>query len=510
MSSNLTKIICNRFAGIRSKNADFSSSVITAQDMQNVELYNTGAGCGVGIRTAKGNVNISGNAVPNGETVVNIFESVQKGNSYFFVHTVSSTEGKLYLFNIATESLTEKISGLSITDESFGVDFAQGDSDLFVFANGTDWIHTVEIGAETEVEALEIQDSEGNDIKGRMLEVYDGRLWTCVGKRLFWCVQANINDWSTSDIEISTSAGFIDFVKEITAIKPYISSLAVFFKDASILLTGQYPYSASEDSPGGCVSPNALAFHGTDLYFLDYSKKGIFSFRQVVLGNRTLGENVAVEVQHEFEKIDATKLNEIKFLSVVMKSRSEIWIYIPTNDETKSTILILDTMHGEWIKRVSNKVNCFCIYQGELYSAGKKIYKELQGKTFDGEFIESYYKCTPFNYGSNTTLKALYYEPRLTMGSSDTNNFWVKYSKDFDYMKPSRQKNIKSKYKNFLVWNVGYWNVNFWNITASTLVSRLPRISVFKVLELEIYNKNVNEDFNIKSLEFSEIEIYQS
>ena len=110
-------------------------------------------------------------------------------------------------------------------------------------------------------------------------------------------------------------------------------------------------------------------------YFFDYSKKGIYSFRQVILGNRTLGENVAVEIQQEFEKIDANRLNEIKFLSVVMKNRSEIWIYIPTNDENKSTILILDTLHGEWVKRVSNKVNCFCFYQGELYSAGKKIYK---------------------------------------------------------------------------------------------------------------------------------------
>ena len=510
MSSNTVKIICNNFAGIRNKTATFSSSLITASDMQNVELYNTGISSGVGIRNMKGNVNISGNLIPSGETVINIFESIQGGNNYFFIHAVSSSQGKLYLLDIENNQLVTKISGLTVTNESYGVDFAQGNSDLFVFANGVDNIHTVEIGAQTEVTVLNIQDSEGNTIKGKMLEVYDGRLWTCVGKRLHWCVQADISDWATSDIEVATSAGFVDFVKEITAIKPYLSSLAVFFKDSSLLMTGQYPYSATEDSPGGCVSSNALVFHGTDLFFFDYTKRGIFSFKQVILGNKTLGENIAVEIQDELDKIDSTKLNEIKTLSVVMENRNEIWFYLPANDINHSTILIYDYLHGEWVKRVSNKINCFCMFKNELYSGGAKIYKELQGRNFDGNFIPSYYKCSPFNYGSNTTYKALYYQPKLTMGNSDTNNFWVKYTKNFDRLKPSKIKNIKSKYKNFLIWDEGNWDENFWEITGASFIVRLPRISVFKTLELEIYTTKINEDFSIKNLEFSEIELYQS
>ena len=478
--------------------------------MQNVELYDTGVESGVGIKTTSGNVSISSDLIPEDEKIVNIFESLQHGDYYFFVHTVSETEGKLYLFDMNNELLIEKISGLAITDESYGVDFAQGESDLFVFANGVDWIYTVEIGAETEAEALEIQDIEGNDIKGKLLAVYDGRLWTCSGAKLYWSVQADISDWETSDITVSTSAGFINFVKEITAIKPYLSSLAVFFSDSSLLITGQYPYSATEESPGGCACGNALVFHGTDLFFFDYTKKGIFSFKQVVLGNKTLGENIATEIQSELDNIDVTKLYEVKIFSVITEGRNEVWFYLPTTSQETSTILIYDYLHKEWIKRVSNKVNCFCIYHGELYSAGEKIYKELTGSTFDGDFIQSYYKCTPFNFGSNTTIKALYYEPKLIMGLSDTNNFWVKYMKNFDYLKPARIKNIKSKYKNFLVWDSGFWNVNFWNITGSSVITRLPRISAFKVLELEIYNTDKNEDFNIKSLEFGEVEIYQA
>ena len=504
------KLICNNFAGIRNKSADFSSLSISAQDMQNVELYNTGVNSGVGIRTTKGNVSISNDLIPEGETIVNIFESIQGGISYLFVHTVSNSAGKVYLFDMQNNTLVQKITGLSVTNESFGVDFAQGNSDLFVFSNGVDCIHTIEIGAETEVEALEIYDREENPIKGRMLEVYDGRLWTNVGKRLHWCVQADITDWATSNIGISTSAGFIDFVKEITAIKPYLSSLAVFFKDSSVLITGGYPYSATEDSPGGCAGPKALVFHGTDLYFFDYLKKGIFSFQQVILGNKTLGPNIAIEVQNELEKIDGSKLNEIKAISVVMKNRSEIWFYIPTTDENSSTILIYDSLHGEWTKRVSNKIRTLCMFDGELYSAGENIYKELQGKTFDGEFIQSYFKTSPYSSGSNTTIKALYYEPKLTLGEADINNFWIKYKRDFEYFKTPKENKIKSKYKNFLVWGQGYWAEKSWNVDNPTATVRLPRIPYFKILEIEIYNKNENEDFNIKSLEFSEVEIYQA
>ena len=57
--STITQLICNKFGGIRQKNAIFSEELITAQDLQNVELYFTGTNGGVGIRTTKGNISIN-------------------------------------------------------------------------------------------------------------------------------------------------------------------------------------------------------------------------------------------------------------------------------------------------------------------------------------------------------------------------------------------------------------------------------------------------------------------
>ena len=49
-------------------------------------------------------------------------------------------------------------------------------------------------------------------------------------------VKEDIYDFSTSDAQISTSAGYIEFVKEITAIYPYLGTLAVFHSNSSCLL----------------------------------------------------------------------------------------------------------------------------------------------------------------------------------------------------------------------------------------------------------------------------------
>lgn len=96
-------LICNNFSGINRTSAIYSSSIVTASDIQNVELYSTGVNSGVGIRTSKGNMSVC-DTIPDDEKVINIFESIQRGNTYFFVHTENQTEGKIYLFNIETKT----------------------------------------------------------------------------------------------------------------------------------------------------------------------------------------------------------------------------------------------------------------------------------------------------------------------------------------------------------------------------------------------------------------------
>ena len=507
-----TKLICNNFSGINRTTSVYSSSVITASDIQNVELFSTGVNSGIGIRTTKGNVSIC-DSIPEGEKIINIFESVQKGNTYFFVHTENQEEGKIYLFNVQSGTLTTKVSNLTITGKSCAVDVSQGWSDLWVFSNSDD-ILSIEIGKEDgngnldEVTVMELTDSENRSVKGMGLVIFAGRLWIFSGQIVWYSVQEDIYDFATSDAEIATSAGFIEFTKNITAIYPYLSCLAVFNKNSSCLISsdGNGIFSKTMEFPGGCAGYNALVFHGTELYFYDDTKKGVFSFIQVVNGDKTLGENIAVDIQEELFGISASKISDIKTLSVVTSDRNEVWFLLPNNDENYSTIMIYDYLRRTWVKRKSQKINCFNIIGGVLYSGGAKIYEEYNSSTFDGEFIESFYRCTPLNLGVENSVKILSYPPKVSLDMYYNNSFYIEYTKNYDSLS-SKVRYIKAKtLHNALYFDIGHYDSSYYPVKVINASKNLPS-SYFKTLQITFFTKNYGDDFCIKNIEFGKIKV---
>ncbi len=515
-----SSLICNKFNGIKRISSSFSSGMISASDMQNVELFDTGINSGIGIRTMKGNTAVIN--LPNGEKIINIFESVQKAQTHCFIHSESETEGKIYLYNIDSNSLVLKADNLSLTGKSSGVNFAQGWSDLFIFSNGEELL-SIELGKldenfePDEVTIIDTLDVEENKVKGLGLTVFDGRLWLFDGTRLLYSVKENCYDFATSSDGIYTSAGFIEFVKEITAIAPYLNGLAVFHKESSCIISinEDYSYSKSADSPGGCAGMDSLVFHGAQLYFYDYTKKSLFAFSQIINGDTTLVDNIAKDVQEELFSISANDLDKIKLISVVQPEHNEIWFLLPDNSEL-STILIFDYLHLQWVKRKIKHIDAFAVINGELYSAGNnKVYQEYLGNDFDGEFIEAYYTCSPMNLSVDNTMKILYIPPRITMDMTQNNNFMLQYVRDYDYLKKVKIKKITTKtLKNIFRWDVSLWdNGDVWKPKNTDSIKRLP-ISSFKTLEMKFYTQEVEENaqaqgFAIKNIEFSRIKVKQ-
>lgn len=509
-----TVLICNNFSGINRNASRYSSSCITASDMQNVELFSTENNSGVGIRTANGNIAIS-NSIPQGEIIINIFESVQKSRIYFFVHTESEEEGKIYLFKPETKELREKVSGLSVTGKSCATDVTQGWADLWVFSNSEEMLsieidkYNSETSALDEVTMMELKDSEGRTVKGLGLVVFAGRLWVFNNQLLWYSVQENIYDFETSDAEILTSAGFIEFVKKITAIYPYLGSLAVFHSNSSCMIAqdqDDQSFYKTFDSPGGCAGYDSLVFHGTQLFFYDDTKKGVFSFLQVINGDKTLGENVAVEIQDELFSISSSQLDNIKALSVVTSNRNEIWFLLPNEDVNYSTILIYDYLRNSWVKRKSQKINSMRIIGGKLYSAGKKIYEEYVSTDFDGEFIEAFYRCSPLNLSEENSLKFLAYPPKITMDMYYSNDFYIVYTKDYNSLTTKIRHIVSKTLKNVLYFDKGFWDINDFPHEKINVIKKLPT-ALFKTLQMTFYTKQSGQNFCINNIEFGKIKI---
>lgn len=506
-----TSLICNNFSGINRNNSLYSSSMITASDMQNVELFSTENNSGVGIRTSNGNIAVS-DFIPEGEIVVNIFESIQKSKTHFFVHTESAEEGKIYLFLPESGELKLKVSNLAITGKSSACDVTQGWSDLWVFSNSED-ILSIEIekydseGNLDEITMLELTDTEGRKIKGLGLVIFDGRLWIFNNEVLWYSVQQNIYDFSTSDAEIVTSAGYIEFVKKITAIYPYLGSLAVFHSNSSCMIAldeSNQSFYKSYDSPGGCAGYESLVFHGTQLYFYDHTKKGVFSFLQVINGDKTLGENIALEIQDELFSISSSKLNNIKALSVVTSDRNEVWFLLPSEDRNFSTIMIYDYLHKAWVKRKSQRLNAIRVIGGKLYSAGNKIYEEYNSLEFDGNFIEAFYKCSPLNLAVENSLKILAYPPKITMDMYYSNDFYVEYTKDYNSLTTKIRHIVSKTLKNVLYFDKGFWDKNNFPHEKINVIKKLPA-TFFRTLQMSFFTKEIGQNFCINNIEFGKI-----
>jgi hypothetical protein len=517
MSTKSKSLICNNFTGIRRVESNFTSSIITASDMQNVELFDTGVNSGVGIRTMKGNTSVL-DMPDKSETIINMFYSVQNDETYYFLHTETSSVGRIYQYDMLSGDLSLQVDNLSVTGQSCGVDFAQGWSDLFLFSNGEEILSLQVVKNEDNTESVilknfELKDVDSRDVKGLGLVVFDGRLWIYDGVVLWYSVKENCYDFSTEGVDITTSAGYIEFAKKVTAIYPYLGALAVFHKDSSSLIKidSDYSYSQTDESPGGCASCNSLIFHGTELYFYDDTKKGVFSFAQVVNGDKTLGGNIAIDVQDELNDIDSAKLDKLKMLSVVQSEKNEIWFLIPSKDENYSTVLIFDYLHSCWVKRKSQRLNNICECNNEIYSMGEnKLYQEYFGEDFDGEFINSYYHCSPLNLSADNTLKILYIPPRVTLDMSATNDFMVKYVKNYDTFKKAKIKHIKTRsFKNLFYWDNSSWDTEVIYLPKETnSIKKLP-LSTFKTLEITFYTEDVTQCFSIKNIELSKIKVKQ-
>ena len=503
-----TSLICNNFSGINRTSSIYSSSVVTASDIQNVELYSTGINSGVGIRTSKGNIAVCDN-IPEGETVINIFESIQGKTTHFFVHTEKNNEGRIYLFDTQAKTLTLKVSGLTPTGKSCACDVTQGWSDLFVFSNSEELL-SIELNHYTngeldEVQTMNLTDGEGRTIKGLGVVTFAGRLWVFSNHILWYSVQEDIYDFSTSDAGIATSAGFIEFVKNITAVYPYLGTLAVFHSDSSCLITeSNGVFSKTMDSPGGCSGYNALVFHGTELYFYDDTKKGVFCFRQIINGDKTLGDNIAIDIQEELCNLSLFDADKIKTLSVVTSDRNEVWFLLPNSNSNYSIILIYDYLHKCWVKRKSQKINCFCIVEGILYSAGYKIYEEYVSDTFDGEFIEAFYKCSPLNLGKENNTKIINNPPKVVLDMFYTNNFYVEYIKNYDNS-TLKKKYIKGKTtKNVMYFDISYWDFSYYPAENVNSIRKLPTV-FFKNLQITFSTEKSGDAFCIKSIEMDNI-----
>ena len=168
--------------------------------------------------------------------------------------------------------------------------------------------------------------------------------------------------------------------------------------------------------------------------------------------------------------------------------------------------MIYDYVRKTWIKRKSQKITSFTIFSGELYSAGKKIYKEYETLEFDGEFIESFYKCAPLNLGIENSIKILAYPPKIAVDLDYSNDFYVEYKRDYNSLTTKVRRIISKSLKNVLRYDVGKWDTNFFPHNKLNVIKKLPT-AFFKTLQISFFTKEIGQNWRINNIEFGKIKV---
>jgi hypothetical protein len=112
--------------------------------------------------------------------------------------------------------------------------------------------------------------------------------------------------------------------------------------------------------------------------------------------------------------------------------------------------------------------------------------------------------------GQDNTLKITKFPPRLTVDGNYICHFWVKYIKNYQALKQPKLKEIKSKQiPNVLVYDVGTWDSEFiYEPNVLNSVIKIPS-TTFKALEICFYTETPEQQFAIKSIEFSRLKVKQ-
>ena len=594
MVSTITELSCNIFTGIKTSDASFSSEVISCSDCQNIELYDTNQNQGTGIRVSKGNKPLitelkfsdDDNNISNRE-IISMFSCQLGGLPYLFLYIEDDIINRGYIatYDDITKTLTKICELSKATGKCSFTFFEQGYLEFVVVSNNDEMkylfvdtekdkttIHVLNVEnvdtTQPTYDTYSIVDEDGNtiyipfadktfkdelgrEVCGLGLVNFDSRLWVYNRNVLWYSAQAECRRFDFNDTSYVTSAGYIEFGKEITAIHVYNGQLAVFFNDGYKLVTTDTTtgFGVGTENFGGCSGYNSLVFHGTDLYVYDNNKKGIYSLAQTATGDTAITTNLASDVINELNKISSTDVikGRLRTQSVVTNDRNEIWFLI-NSDDTYSEIIIFDYVRQAWVKRKSNRINCMCVHNNVLYSACKGLYVEYTSELFgdNRKFIPAYYICSTFNMGSDNTLKITKFPPRLTVEASSSCNFNVQYIKNYNKALPTKDKYIKAKTLGNTAYyleevedefgDTKYFDVNSgktysledcpyryydenddidtldyeifsYAFNANSIV-KLPSIT-FKALEMKFYTKEKGENFDFKSLEITKIKVKQ-
>lgn len=353
-------------------------------------------------------------------------------------------------------------------------------------------------------------------IRGTALQYYKGRLWVGSGSTIYYSQLGQYNKW-----DIKYEAGGIgDFYNDTSD----VFGLGLF-GDYMLIHKENFTYTLSGgDSPDDWIlspysnitaeSQQSWIVTNAKYFVFSRSNMGVYPLTQrTIFADKYVGNELSVKIRNIFSELRLADLNQI--YAVAYPSKRWMLMYMPFASVLGSSkAIIFDFQTNSWLLRqVPQVVTIAFNYDNRVYIGTNdgKVLMEFYGRTFDGEFLEAYWKSPWFSMGDDSYFKS-FDEFTIQVAEEDNNSFYLRGYRD--KQSPYTERYITNNFEdiNALIWDGETsitdttWDNYDW-VRTSLLDFRFPmELNMFENYQIELRTAELGQGFSCYGFGFRRAE----
>lgn len=356
-------------------------------------------------------------------------------------------------------------------------------------------------------------------IRGLALQYYNGRLWVGTDNGLFYSQVGLPDGW-----DIKYDAGVIYSIyndsSEIKALGLYSDYMMVHKEFNTYILNCDGEATTIEVKPYSnisCDSQQSWIVSNVKYFVFSREFMDIYPLTQrTVFSDKYIGEPITVKVRDVFESLRLADLDKV--FCVALPRKRWMIFYMPMVDQLGSSYaLIWDWQTKSFlVRKLPQEVTCAFNFDSNVYvcTADGRVLKEFTGLTFDGEYLEAYYKSPLFDWADGYTQS--FSEFAIEIAEDFNNRFYIRTYKDGSSPFEDRVLSSDTLAGNALVWdgiegqdllnNDTVWDEDNWVTAGIQHIRMLLPNNVFDKFQIEIGTQKLNDAFAFYGYQFRRVE----
>ena len=450
----------------------------------------------------------------------------EKGRHQIISGTISTTTGSDEVTGSSTEFTTELNQGdtIEINDVVYTIDSITNDTKLILTAACADTLEDANCYLSTisQCNAVLVNESDpsvSTPIRGLAIQYYNGRLWIGGDNGVFYSQVGQYNKW-----DIHYDAGVLYSIyndtSEVKALGLYSDYMLIHKEFNTYLLTctgDSTTIAVRPYSNVSCDSQQSWIVSNTKYYVYSREYMDIYPLTQrTIFSDKFIGEALTAKVRDVFQNMREADADKI-FCVSYPKKRWMIF-YMPMVDQLGSSYgLIYDFQCKAFlVRKVPQEIDCAFNYVNNVYVGTHDGYvlKEFNGRDFNGQPIQCYYKSPWFSWINDYTQS--FSEFSINISDEYNNNFYIRTYKDGLERHEDRIIDTNTISSAGLIWdgiqgqdlpdNLTTWDNDDWVSGGFNGLRMVLPNNVFEKFQLEIGTNDVNQGFAIYGYAFRRIE----